>query len=323
MTQNDIYARAERWALARPSRVADVSPALLLVRVARRFADVRVMGLSAEMTYYALLSVFPMIAALGASLGFLERFIGADAVEEVQATVLFSLQLVFTDEVINDVVAPMVQGLLQQERTGFAVGGFAVSLFLASRVFRSAIDTLDSAYEVEERRGTVALWTLGFFFALGAILTSATVLVMIVVGPLFGLGGAVASWFGMGRAFEIGWVVLRWPFVFLVATAFLSVLYRAGPNVRNSWRQSLPGAVFGMVSLVLVALGFHLYLDMVGSEQLDIRDADEAVAVGAQVVGAVMAALLWLWLSGMALLTGGVVNAELSRLRDEMPPPQV
>ena len=39
----------------------------------------------------------------------------------------------------------MVQGLLQQERTGFAVGSFLITLFLASRVFRSAIDTLAPA----------------------------------------------------------------------------------------------------------------------------------------------------------------------------------
>jgi membrane protein len=65
-----------------------------------------------------------------------------------------------------------------------------------------------------------------------------------------------------------------------------------------------------------------VYLGLTGLESPDIRDADEAVALGAQVIGAMLAALLWLWLSGVAILTGGVVNAELSRIRRDVPPPQ-
>jgi len=323
MGSSGIFGRVDRWAHRHPLRVGDVPLALLSMRVTQRFLDVRVMGLAAEMTYYAILSVFPLIGALGASLGFLERFIGADAVEDVEAAVLRSLDVVFSAEVTAGVVAPMVQGLLSQERAGFAVGGFMVSLFLASRVFRSAIHTLDEAYRVDERRGTVALWTLGFLFSLGAIITATAVLSMVVVGPLLGGGRAIARYFGLDEAFEIGWLVLQWPVVFVIATAFLAALYHAGPNVKITWRQSLPGALAGMIMLILVAVGFRVYLGIAGLESPEIRDADEAVAVGAQLVGAVLAALLWLWLSAVAILTGGVVNAELSRIRHERLEPEV
>jgi membrane protein len=319
---NGILGYAERLARRYPLRVGETRLSLLTIRIVQRFLEVRVMGLAAEMTYYALVSVFPLIGALGASLGFLERLVGPAAVEEIEATILFSLATVFSAEVADQVIAPMVQGLLQQERTGFAIGGFVVSLFLASRVFRSAIHTLDEAYSVEERRGVVALWTLGFVFALGAIVTAVAVLSLVVVGPLLGGGHALAERLGFGRAFATAWAIARWPTVFAIGIAFLAVLYRSGPNVRNTWRQSLPGAVFGMVGLVLVAVAFRVYLEFTGLASPDIRDADEAVAVGAQVVGAVLAALLWLWLSGTALLTGGVVNAELSREHHDLPPPQ-
>jgi membrane protein len=312
----------DRLAQRYPLRVGSVELGVLAVNILQRFMDVRVMGLAAEMTYYALLSVFPLLGALGASLGFLERFIGSAAVEELEAAVLVSLDFVFSPAVTEGVVAPMVQGLLQQERAGFAVGGFLLSLFLASRVFRSAIHTLDTTYRVEEGRGTVALWTLGFFFSLGAIVTATVVLSMVVIGPLLGGGRVIADWLGLGRPFEIAWAVARWPVVFAIATSFLAVLYRAGPNVQNTWRQSFPGAVTGMVGLIAVAIGFRLYLGIMGIDSPEIRDAEEAVAAGAQVVGAIMAALLWLWLSAMVILTGGVVNAELSRLRHEMPPRQ-
>jgi membrane protein len=304
-------------------RLGDVSVTLLTVRLVERFVEVRVMGLAAEMTYYALLSIFPLTAALGASLGFLERLIGSEDVEQVENMIIATLSTIFSAEVTDDLVAPLIQGLLQQERAGFAVGGLLISLFLASRVFRSAIDTLDAAYRVEERRGAIALWSLGFLFSVGAILTAIAVLSMVVVGPLLGGGRAIAEALRLGLVFELVWNILRMPAVFLIAAAFLTVLYRTGPNVRNTWRQAYPGAVFGVVALLFVAIGFRLYLGVVGTSAPGFEGAEEAVNIAAQSFGALLAALLWLWLSAMAILAGGVFNAELSRLRQEIIEPQV
>jgi membrane protein len=316
-------SRLVRWARRHPVRIGDVSATMLAVRLVERFLEVRVMGLAAEMTYYALLSIFPLTAALGASLGFLERLIGSEDVEQVESMIITTLSTIFSAEVTDDLIAPMIQGLLQQERTGFAIGGLLVSLFLASRVFRSAIDTLDAAYRVEERRGIVALWSLGFMFSIGAILTATVVLSMVVVGPLLGGGRTIAEALRLGMAFEFVWNILRMPAVFLIAAAFLTVLYRIGPNVRNTWRQAYPGAVFGVIALILVAVGFRLYLGVVGTSAPGFEGAEEAVNIAAQAFGALLAALLWLWLSAMAILAGGVFNAELSRLRREIVEPQV
>jgi membrane protein len=306
------------WAVRHPLEIGGVSVTLLIVRLVERFLAVRVTGLAAEMTYYAILSFFPLIAALGASLGFLDRLVGPGSAERVETTLVAALAAVFSTEVTDDIVAPMVRGLLAQERTGFALGGFLLSLFLASRVFRSAIDTLDAAYRVEERRGAIALWTLGFLFAVLAILTATSMLSLVVVGPLLGGGRAIADALGLGAAFEVVWTVARWPMVVVLAIAFLTLLYRTGPNVRNTWRQCYPGAVFGVIALILVAVGFRLYLEVVGTTSPGLEEAEEVVNIAAQGFGALLAALLWLWLSAMAILTGGVLNAELSRLRGEI-----
>jgi membrane protein len=299
-----------------------VNVALLLWNVTDRFLGVRVMGLAAEMTYYALLSVFPLVGALGAGLGFMERLVGPGAAAEAEAAIVGGLHAVFATEVTQEIFAPMVHGLLRSERGGFAAGSFLVALFLASRVFRSAIHTLDVTYRVEEWRGTVALWGLGMAFSLGAVVTGVAVLSMVVVGPLLGGGRAIAEWLRLGGAFEVLWAVARWPVVFLLATGFLATLYRFGPNVRNRWGQTLPGALFGVAGVVLVSVGFRAYLGVAGAGGPEVGDAEEAVALAAQVVGAGLASLLWLWLVSMVVLTGGVVNAEVSRLRRDLPPPQ-
>jgi membrane protein len=313
--------RVERWIRRYPLRAGGISMSRLIERVIGRFLDVRVMGLAAEMTYYTLLSVFPLIGALGASLGFMERFYGPAQTLEMEAAILRSLDFIFSPDVTADIIAPLVQGLLREERTGFAIGSFVVSLFFASRIFRSAIDTLDSAYRVEERRGTVQLWSLGLLFALAAIVVAALMISMIVVGPLLGGGRVLAQWLGLGAAFEWAWALARLPIVFLLATAFLSLIYRFGPNVRNTWWQSLPGAIFAMIGLILVSTGFRVYITATGLQSPEITGADDAVSVVLQAFGALMAALLWIWLSAMMLLTGGVVNAEVSRMRGETPPP--
>jgi membrane protein len=318
-----MEARIARAARASRFRAGGLNVALLAWNVVQQFQRVRVMGLSAEMTYYALLSVFPLIAALGAGLGFLERLVGPGAVADAEAAIVASLHAVFATDVTREVFAPMVQGLLRNERGGFALGSFLLALLLASRIFRSAIHTLDVAYRVEEWRGTVDLWLLGLAFSLGAVATVVVVLGMVVVGPLLGGGRAIAEWLSLGGAFEVFWYTARWPTVFLIATAFLAALYRFGPNVRNRWAQTLPGALFGMVGMVLVSIGFRAYLGLAGVGAPEVGgDAEEAVALAAQVTGAGLASLLWLWLVSMVILTGGVVNAEVSRLRHEIPPPQ-
>lgn len=316
-------SRIDGWTERYPLRLGRTSVSLLVVRIVRRFLDVRVMGLSAEMTYYALLSIFPLLGALGASLGFLERVAGPEAARGAELAVLRGVNAVFSADVTADIIAPLVAGLLREERGGFALTSFLLTLFLASRVFRSAIEALDTTYSVEERRGILWVWGLGLVFALGAVVTATVIVAMLVIGPLLGGGMAIAGWLRLGPVYQVVIDIVRLPAVFIVATGFLALLYRFGPNVRNSWRETLPGAVFGMAALVAVAVGFRYYIQVTGLQSPQIEGADDAVVVALRLIGALMAALFWLWLSSMVVLTGGVVNAEASRMGEGLPPPNV
>ncbi|OMQ16389.1 hypothetical protein A7K94_0202905 [Modestobacter sp. VKM Ac-2676] len=317
VTEGGLAGRVDRFAARHPARVGRYSLSLLLVRGLRRTSDVRITGLAAEMTYYALISLLPLATALGAALGFLGRFIGPDQVRDIEAAVVNGLSSVFDSQVTGDVLAPLVEGLLREERAGVAVSSIAVALWLAGRMFRAAIRALDDAYRVPERRGLVAQSLLGVALSLGAVLTLVALLSMVVVGPLLGGGQWLAEGLGGGPAFEVLWAVARWPAVVMVCGLFLATLYRYGPNVDNTWRDCLPGALFGTGALLLVAVGFQLYLDVAGPTAPEVVGADEAVAAAAQMISAVLAAVLWLWLSSIVILTGGVVNAELARMRGE------
>ncbi|MCB7135455.1 YihY/virulence factor BrkB family protein [Cellulosimicrobium marinum] len=303
-----LLARAART----PGRVRGVPVAEVALRAGFRSADVRVTGLAAEMSYYGLISLVPLTTALGASLGFLRPLLGDEQVDAIRRTLVDALTTVFAEQVAVDVLAPLVDGLLDEARTGFALGAFLVALWLASRVFRAAVRALDDAYQVERRRGVVAQYVLGLTLALGAVATLVLVLGLVVVGPLLGDGATLADRLGLGQALRVSWDVLRWPVVVAVCVAYLTLLYRYAPAVDTTWTRCVPGAVVGTLGVLLVSSGFGLYLALAVPETPGVEAGAAAlVRVAGQMLGLVLAGVLWLWLSSIAVLAGGVLTAEL------------
>jgi membrane protein len=309
-------ARIEHWAGRQNWRIGEINPLLVAIRVGRRFSDVRVPGLSAEMSYYALISLIPFLVAVGASFGMAERIIGVEQVQEIEDGVIRGLQQVFSPELTNEVLGPLVQTLLYESRTGVAILSLLVTFFLASAVFRALIRALDDAYQVPERRRGLYLWGMAYLFALGSILVLTSVLSLVVVGPLLGGGTRLAEWVGLGEAFALIWAIGRWPAVFLIAIAYLGWVFRVAPNVRNRWRQSLPGATLATIGIIFISLGLRFYLDVAGPRGPEFGQEQEALTIASQTIGALLAVILWMWLIGMAVLTGGLLNAEIRRDRD-------
>lgn len=286
------------------------------VRSVYRALDVRVAGLAAEMTYYALISLVPIATALGASLGYLRPLLGDEQVEEIRTSVVDGLASVFAQQVASDVLAPLVDGLLDEQRGGLALGALVATLYLASRVFRAAVRALDDAYRVESRRNVVTQYLLGFAFTIGALAMIVTVLLLVVVGPAVGGGDALADRLGLGEAFHTAWDALRWPAVLAVSVAFLTLLYRYAPNVRSTWRRCVPGAIVGAAGVLLVSSGFMLYIRLAVPETPGVEPGSAAVVrAAAQTLGLVLAGALWVWLCSMAVLAGGVLDAELEAIR--------
>lgn len=290
------------------------NPWLVALNVVRNSVEDRVGGLAAEMAFWALLSMLPMLVTIAALLGYAERFVGDDRLRAGQAALVRAASVVFSSELTTEVVRPFVNGLLQEGRGGLALTGLAVALYLASRVFTATIRALDLAYRVEERRGLVMQRLVALGLAAGFVVLVVVGLLVVVVGPLFG-GQALANQLGIGAAFEATWLVLRWPLFIILAAAFVAVVYLAGPNVDNRLRHCLPGAIFAVVAWVVASLALRLYLAAGGGDTVAFAPEDQAVALVGRVIGTVVAALLWTFVTGLAILLGGELNAELERTR--------
>lgn len=289
-----------------PLRVAGLNAPLVAVRSVRRAIDVRVTGLAAEMTYYALISLVPLAGVLGSALGFVDRIIGQQRANQLETALVDAVGSVFADDIAENIMIPMIEGIVHQKRAGLAIGSLVVTLWLASRVFRAAVRALDDAYRVTRRRTFAQQAGLGIVLSASAIAAVLVLLSLAVADPLFGDQQLLRQ-------------LSRWPVVLVICMVFLTMLYRFGPHVSQSRRQCWPGAALGAVALLVTAWGFRIYVSVAGPRVPELSDATQAADTAMQVLGVVLAGVLWMWVSSIIVLAGGVLNAEIAeerRLRD-------
>ena len=155
---------------------------------------------------------------------------------------------------------------------------------------------------------------LALGFGLVSVVLVAITVEMMVVGPLGDPDAGLPRWLGLGEAYTVVWSVLRWPTLLALVVAFLMCLYRFTPNVRQSWRDVLPGAVGGAALWILAALIFRLTAPL-GMRPTVASDDPTVVLIG-QSVNAVVATVLWAYLASAAILLGGEANALLRRRHD-------
>lgn len=277
-----------------------------LLSMIRRFVDVRVTGLAAEMTYYVLLSAVPLLTAIAASLGALERVTNTETVEQIHTAILSGLsQLLGEDTAAVEFADEVLRG----NRGGLALTSAAIALWLGSRMFRAAIRALDDAYDVPERRTLLQQWTMALGFAVTFTAVLVLTVTLVVVVPRVGGGLTVAEHFGGGEMFAAVWNVARWPVVAAVLLAFITWLYRVGPNVNNTVKRCLPGAVFATAAVAIVSALFGVYLQIAGLEQVGLSEVT-ATAPVAGFLSVLIAGLLYVWLANICLLTGAIINAQ-------------
>lgn len=209
---------------------------------------------------------------------------------------------------LETVLPPNVVGFLsdqlerQTERSnrdlGFAlVVSIFAALFSARGAARAMLDALNRAYRVRERREWIHKTLVTIAMAGGTLVGLMLMFVVVVALPaVFNLLGFDAD-YGLIR-----W--LRWPALMAVLFSALALLYRFGPSPRplDGGRHLWPGALLATVLLVVVSWALSVWVD---------RVTDYNVWYGA--FGTTVVVMLWFYLSTIAIVIGGFLNAELER----------
>ncbi|MEO8596498.1 MAG: YihY/virulence factor BrkB family protein [Candidatus Solibacter sp.] len=251
-----------------------------------------VFGRAAELAYFFLFSLFPLLIVLTSLLGTVSG--GA----EIRGELLRYLRTA-----LPPTASRLVESTLAE--ISAAGGGGKLSLGILG-AFASAgagmvaiIEGLNTAYNVREARPWLKRRAVALVLTLALSLFSLAALGIFLYGTQ--LGNFLANHAGVGAQFKSVWYILQWPLAAMCVFAALSLTYRFAPNVRvQQWRWIFPGAVVASVLWLAASAGLRLYL----------RFFDTYTAVYGS-LGAVMILMIWFYLFGVAILIGGEVNCVL------------
>jgi membrane protein len=171
-----------------------------------------------------------------------------------------------------------------------------IAVFASRGAARALIDSLNRAYRVRERRTPINKLLVTIAMASGTLIG-----LILMFGVVVALPGIFAL-FHLEDYAIVQW--LRWPALMTIIIATLMALYRFAPSPRAmGTKQHLwPGAAIATFLLLLVSVGLSQWVDRVASYD---------VVYGT--FGSVVVVMLWFYLSVIALVLGGFVNAELER----------
>ena len=260
----------------------------IALRTYRDVGENRIMLVSAGVTFFALLAIFPAIAALVSCYGLV-----ADA-----STIndqLASLQGIMPQGAL-DILGDQVKLLNEKgdATLGFSlILGIALSVWSANGGMKHIFDALNLVYNEREKRNFVVLNLVSLAFTAGALLFLILALASVVVLPV------VFEFIGIGK--NAWWLaLLRWPVLLCAVLGGLAVLYRYGPS-RDAprWRWVTGGSIVAAVLWLGGSLIFSWYVANFGSYNKTYGS-----------LGAAIGFMTWIWISTTIVLLGAQVNAE-------------
>jgi membrane protein len=265
-------------------------------RALREFSEDNVTDWAAALTYYGVLSIFPMLLALISLLG----LFGTSATQPL----LDNVGTVAPGPA-KDIVTQAIQNLQKSQGAAgvlFFVG-LAAALWSASGYVGAFMRAANDIWDVEEGRPawkTIPL-RLGVTSVLLVLLTISA-LAVVLTGPL---AKSIGDIVGLGSTAVMVWDIAKWPVLILVVALMIALLYYATPNVKHPKFQWVsPGSIMAVVLWIIASALFAFYVANFSSYNK---------TYGA--LGGVIVFLTWLWITNNVILLGAEFNAEMERGR--------
>jgi membrane protein len=277
-------------------RLGGLTPWQLVHNVFDEIVANNIFGRASELAFYFLFALFPLILLLMTLFG------------------LFASQRV---ELQNDLMSyfaelmpPSAFQLLRHianEVAAHASGrkltfGIVAALWSASSGVQSMISAPNLSYHVSEARAwfKVRIIALGLTVVIAILVLTA--LFMVLAGNDF--VGWIGTELGLHPVVVFVWKAIQWPLAILFVSISCSLIYYAGLNLkeRRPWQWMTPGAAFSCLLWLLASVLFRIYLHYFNTYSASYGS-----------LGAVMILLLWLYVTGLAYLVGGAINAEIER----------
>lgn len=252
---------------------------------------------AAQLSYYFLLALFPLLVFLVTLLGYF-----AQEGSQLRSSLLNYLGTVMPDSAITLVHATLDE-ISDAKGGGKLSFSLLAALWLASSGMGAISDTLNVAYDAKETRSWWRVRLVSIALTVGlTILIMAALLIVLYGGRI---GDGLAATLGYSALFGIFWRIVQWPIVLVFVFLTFELIYHFAPNLPGrSWRWLTPGGIVAVGLWLSVSFGFRFYLHFFNSYSRTYGS-----------LGALIVLMLWFYLTGIAVLLGGEINSEFEGAR--------
>lgn len=245
---------------------------------------------SASLSYYFLLALFPMVLFLVSMVG-----VVAGPGSQLRDTIITALGRLAPGSA-SDLIRNVINQTFKSSSGLKLAAGILGALWAASGGMGAVVTSLNVIYRTPETRP----WWKQKLTLIGLTLALAGLIIVGLVLVLYGgkIGEFIAAHVGMGGAFTLAWKILQWPVSFAAMFLSFSIVYYFAPDLEERrWYWVTPGAAAGVILWLLSSLGFRVYLHFFNSYSATYGS-----------LGAVVILMLWLYITGFAILIGGELN---------------
>lgn len=245
-----------------------------------------IFGFAAQLAYFFLLSIFPLLIFLVTLLPYLPV---------TQNDLLMLIGDYFPDETM-DFIESNLNEIMSKQNGGLLSFGIIGTIWSASNGLNAILRAFNRAYEVTESRSYFIARGIAILFTFAMIFVFLIALILHVFGKQ--LGFYLYTLFDMPFKFIDFWNFIRWIFSSLIIFSIFVLLYWIGPNTKIRCIEAVPGAIFATITLAFVSLGFSYYVNNFGNYSATYGS-----------IGAVIVLMIWFYLSGVVILLGSEINS--------------
>ncbi|MCH6267370.1 MULTISPECIES: YihY/virulence factor BrkB family protein [Neobacillus] len=246
-------------------------------------------GMSAQLAYYFLLSLFPLLIVIFTLMPYLP-FHEHDVLGIISG---------FAPEDAMKLIEKNISEIMSHRNGGLLSFGVIGTIWSSSNGIHAIMRAFNKAYNVEESRSFIVSRGMAILLTFGMVI----VFIVAIVLPVFGreIGLFLFSQFGYSSEFLKLWNTLSLAVSAIILFLIFTGLYWVAPNVKLRCRSAFPGAAFATVGWIISSLGLSYYVGNFGNY---------SVTYGS--IGAIIVLMLWLYISAFIIILGGEINAFFS-----------
>jgi len=250
-------------------------------------------GIAAQLAYYFFLSLFPALLFLVALASFFPLYSFTDELMRLLAPI--------APQAVVTLLKDQLTSLSNSDDVSLLSIGLLMALWSSSAAMVSVIDAMNRAFDIEDTRPWWKRRLVAIALTISLALFILTSFGLIVAGPW--LADFLGREFGLAPAFTMAWKVLQWPVVFVLASTGFGVVYYYAPDADQEWVWITPGALTATALWFLASVAFRYYV-------VNFGNYEEAYGT----LGAIILTLLWFYITGLAMVIGAELSAEIHRV---------